>query len=504
MGVVDGKRIAKNTMLLYVRMGLIMLVSLYTVRILKNSLGDVDYGLNDVVGTLIIIFAFVNGTLASATTRFLSYNIGKGDSDSIKKVFATSFRIHSILAIIVLILGEIVGVYAVNNLLVIPQDRLYASNWVFQFSVISSILSILQAPLNALVISHERMNIYAYVGIFEAIAKCIVAYLIYKATVDKLILLSMLNAIVSVIIFCFYKIYTSRYLGMPVNLFGVIDRTQCKSMLKYTTWSLLGATASMMKNSGLAILINLFFGPVINTANAIANRANSAVANFSNNFTMAINPQIIKAYASKQFDDMKRLIYRGGKVTFFLLMYLCLPLIFDTEYILRLWLNEIPEYCVIFTKLVLILTLIESFTYTIGYAIQATGNIRNYQLIVSGINLLNFPITFVFFYLGFEPTIAICISISLSAIALMARLYFMKIQLGIKPQEYIVKVLFRSISTLLLSIILPYVVYSYMFEGLNRLLMLILAVVVSNTIFIWFVGIDKAERGIIISKIKNR
>lgn len=504
MSVVDGKRIAKNTLLLYIRMGVVMIVSLFTTRVLLNSLGEVDYGLNNVVGTLILVFAYVNGALTAASSRFLSFSLGEQNGCNVEAVFNTAFRVHCILAAVVLILGECIGYFLVNYLLVIPDGRLTACNYVFQFSLIASVFSIIQAPLNALVISYERMNVYAYIGVFEALAKCVIAYLIYKATVDRLILLSSLQLLVASAVFVFYVFYTKKWLHVKLNLKEKIDFACLKQMIGYSSWSLLGSTATMLKNYGVNVLINLFFNPVVNAANAIAYQVNAAVTGFSNNFTMAMNPQIVKSYAAQQFEDMKRLVFRGGKVTFFLLSFLCMPIIFEADYILKLWLKNVPDYCVILTRLVLILTLVESFAYTIGSAVQATGKIRDYQFVISGMSLMNFPITYLLFWLGCEPQTALMVSIGISTTNIFLRFYFMKKLLNISPLEYAGSVLLPAVSAVVFSVVPVLFICLNLEQSMMRLMVVVFCFLAFNAISVYYVGLRPQERRIVFDFFRKK
>lgn len=312
----NNKRIAKNTLFLYFRTMLTMFISLFTSRIIINSLGIVDYGLYNVVAGVISMFSFLNGSLGAATSRFLTYELGVKNTEKIRRVFYTAFDIHLGLAIIVVLFCETIGLWIVNNTLTIPADRLFACNVIYQYVVLTGVLSITQVPLNAMIISHERMNIYAYLGISDAILKLCVAYLIVISPLDKLITLGTLHLFISIGMYLFYHIYCKRnFSEYCINL--KVDKQLFKQMIGYSTWSLLGSSASMLKNQGVNILINIFFGPTVNAANAIAYQVNHAITSFSQNFTVALNPQIIKTYAANEKEQIKNLIFRGGKISFF-------------------------------------------------------------------------------------------------------------------------------------------------------------------------------------------
>lgn len=504
---VNTKRIAKNTAFLYIRMLFIMAVTLFTSRVLFRSLGEVDFGLNNVIAGVIVVFSYLNNSLAAASSRFITYELGKGDLDKLKTVFTTSFSIHFFFAIVVLLVGEIAGIWIVNNTLSIPDNRIFACNCSYQFVVFSAIATMLQVPFNALIISHERMHVYAYIGIFDAVARCAIAYAIWITGYDKLITLGVLQLLLSIILSLFYFIYCKKNFPDICKISLKFDKANIKSMLTYSTWSLIGSTANMLKNQGVNLVLNIFFGSVINAANAIAYQVCHAVTNFTNNFTMAMNPQIIKSYAAKEYDQMKQLIFRGGKFSFYLLMFLCLPIIFETDYILKLWMGKVPEYTVLFTRLVLILSMVEVFTYTIGCAVQATGKIKNYQLVISGVNMLNFPVSFILFKFGFPPYAALSASIIISITTVLMRLYFIKSLLSISPQEYFQKVLVKSVFISAICFITPYFTYINMEQGIQRLFVLCFATWLTSSVIIYVVGLDSDERKSvrqILSKIKTK
>ena len=307
-------------------------------------------------------------------------------------------------------------------------------------------------------------------------------------------MLSLLQMFLVIGMYLFYYCYCKIKISTVFHITWHIDKKLTGSMLGYTTWSLIGSSANMLKNQGVNILINVFFGSVVNAANAIAYQVNHAVTNFTNNFTIAMNPQIIKTYAAEQHEDMKKLIFRGGKFSFYLLMFLCFPIIFETDYILSLWLGEIPEYTSIFTRLVLILAMIESFTYSIGCAIQATGNIKYYQLIISGVTLLNFPVSYLFYKLGFPPQTALSVSIVISSTTLLLRLFFMKKLLNISPREYCNRVFIKIITVVLLCLPIPILIYVYMKDSFMRLIVITLSIFIVNVIVVTVIGVDKRER----------
>ncbi len=481
-----------------------MAVALFTSRIVLQALGAEDYGLNNVVAGVIVVFSTINNSMATSTSRFLTFELGKGSTESIANVFSNAFNIHLFIAAAVFVLGEIFGIYIVNNVLSIPPERLFACNVLYQFVVLTAILTIAQVPFNALIISYEEMNVYAYIGIFDALAKLLIAYLLTVTAYDRLITYGLLNLVLSVVVFGVYFSYCKRKFGDVCRLFQRSDKQLVKEISGFSVWNLLGSYAVMLRKTGVNILINVFFGSLVNAANGIAYQVNAAITNFTNNFTTALNPQIVKTYAEGNREENKKLIFRGGRFSFFLLMILCYPVLFETDTLLTLWLDEYPDYTVILVRLVLILSLVEVFNPSIGCAIQATGKIRTYQLVVSGLSLLNFPLTYVLFRLGYPPYAALSVSIVISAIAVLSRLYFIKVQLGIAPCEYLRSVLGQCMLVGLLCLVAPLLVTANMSEGIGRLLVLVAAVVVTSVPIIYFVGMSRSERKAIASFVQSK
>lgn len=498
---VNNKRVLKNTLFLYVRMLLGLVVSLFTARVILETLGVVDYGLNDVVGGVVSLFSFIQGSLSSSTSRFLSYELGKQNGSVISKTFSNAFFIHLVFAVMIIFLGETIGLYVVNYVLNIPESRFFACNVLWQFVLFSTFLSIIQVPMSALVISYERMNIFAYIGIFDICARLGIVFLVKFSPFDKLISLALLNAVISLLDFLIYLIYSKREFPEVACFFCGKDSVVIKKMLGFTGWSIVGSLANMLRHSGLNVLLNIFFGPVANAANAIAFRVNTAIMGFTSNFTTAVNPQITKSYAAEEYEDMKNLIFRSGKLTYYMLMLLCFPVIFECNYILHLWLgSQVPESTVVLTRLVLIISMTETFTYSIGCAVQATGNIRNYQIVVSGISLAIFPVSWVLFHLGFPLYFGLVVYLCCSIVALLARMPFVKLLLNISPMEYIKKVFCKVLLVSIVAVIVPVLIYACIDESGLRFILTTVSTTIFSSICIWFWGMDYDEK-IFVKKI---
>ncbi|MCQ2227289.1 MAG: lipopolysaccharide biosynthesis protein [Bacteroidales bacterium] len=503
----NSKRAAKNTLFLYARMILIMGVALFTSRILLHSLGETDFGLKGVIADLVVVFSFISGSLATATSRYLSFDLGKGDNESLARTFMTVTKMLRLMALGIFIVGTIVGTIIINTKLNIPDDRIVACNISFFIVMVTSAITIVQVPYNAMIIAHERMNIYAYIGIIDAIAKCIIAYIIYVSPVDRLVMLSALQCILSILILAFYIGYCRRKLGTSEFRHTRADRKLGKEMLAFSSWNLLGSASITMKNQGVNILINMFFGATINAANAIAYQINTAVMNFTNGFTTAMNPQIIKRYADGDINGTQRIIFTGGKFTFFLITMLSVPIIVECEYFLRIWLKDFPAYTIVLTRLVLLLSIVECFNYTIGTAIQATGKIKWYQIVVSGLSLFNFPITYLAYRLGAEPYVALMISIAISSVTLAIRLCFLKKHLGIAQTTYIKKVIVRVVPTAIAAIATAYLVHINFQAGTLRTILVIASSLLTTLLMMWTTGLTEDEKdalkNIVNSKIKR-
>lgn len=498
MSQVNNKRIFKNTAYLYVRMLLGLIVSLITARVILEALGVVDYGLNDVVGGMVTLFSFVGATLSTSTSRFLSYSMGKNEENRLTLIFSTASYIHLVVAILVVVFGETIGVYLVNQVLDIPDDRLFACNVLWQTVIAGAFVSIVQVPLSSLVISYESMNVYAYIGMFDIFARLVIVYLVKYSPIDHLISLAFLNLLVCLLDILFYVIYCKKHFPKIVSFTFKCDKGIRKSMLGFTGWNILGSLANMLRHSGISILLNLFFGPIANAANAIAFRVNNAIMGFTSNFTTAVNPQITKSYAAGELTDMKLLVFRAGKLTYYMLLFLCLPIIFECDYILHLWLgNEIPEASIIMTRLVLVIAMVDSFTYSIGGAVLATGKIKDYQLVISGIALLVFPLSWVLFKMGLPVYTGMVVYLICSIVALIVRLYFVKVLLLIPPKEYICKVFVKTITVTILSLLAPFILSFVMDESAFKCMILIIVTEILTVFLIWFLGLEKNEQSFV-------
>ena len=479
-----------------------MIFSLYTSRVILNTLGVEDYGIYNVVGGVVSMFAFFNSAMSSATQRFLSYEIGKGDFVQLRKTFNATQIIHIGIAVLIFILAETIGLWFVKTYLVIPAERLDAAIWVYHFSVLSFMVSIIQVPYNATIIAHERMNVYAYVSIIEVSLKLLIVFMLTWITYDKLKLYGILLFSVVFIVASIYRVYTRKNFEESKFEF-VKDKKLYKTLISYSGWNLFGNLAAVAKGQGVNILLNMFYGPVVNAARGIAMQVQAAVNSFVSNFQMAVNPQIIKSYAADEREYMTSLIIRSSKFSFYLLFLLSLPIIIEVDQILRFWLKTVPEYSSIFTILVLVIILIDCVSGPLMTAIHATGKIKVYQAVVGSLLMLILPISYVLLKKGYSPEITLYVNIVISIIALSFRLFIVWKLLGFPIMRFVREIILNNIIIVLLSLSLPLLIRYLLNEDLIRLIIIVFVTLVWNAIIIFSLGLHKSEKAIVIRGINK-
>jgi len=481
-----------------------MAVQLYTVRVVLSVLGSTDYGLNNVVGGIVTMFSFLSGTMATASQRYFAFEIGRNDMVQLKKTFSLTLIIYCLLGFIILLLAETVGLWFLNNKMVIPEDRMNAANWVYQFSVFSFIVTMFQVPYDALVIAREKMNVYAYVSIFEVVLKLLIVYLLSISSFDKLITYSFLTFSVTLIITSIYKSYCIRnYKESHFKFFW--DKKLFKEITSYSGWNLFGALAGVANNQGINILINLFFGPTINAARGIAYQINSSINGFVQNFMTASKPQITKLYAQGNIKELNILIERTSKFSFLLLLLIVLPVGLETSFILKIWLKDFPEYTVVFVQLILINTLVDTISYALMAGAQATGKIKTYQATVGTIMLLNIPISYIFLKIGIEPYQVLYINISISVICLFFRLFFLKKLIKLEISHFLKEVVLKVFILTLVVLLIMYQLKKYLNEEtlVNFIIISVLSVVLI-IFFSYLLILSKIEKQLIKSFIDKK
>lgn len=448
---INNKRIAKNTMILYVRMIIMTLISLYTARIVLSTLGFENYGIYQVVGGVVVLFSFLNNGLSSASNRYITAEIAKNDTDSGQKTFNVCLQAHLLIALVVLIIAETVGLWIVNNILEIPEGKTFAANVVYQFSVITAIISIVSTPFNATIIAYERMNIYAYIAIFDAFMKLAIVFLIQIFSGDKLICYAFLLLAVSIVHIIINYIYCHRSF-LICRLKKVKDTPLLKSIFKFTSWSLLGQSCIVGTNQGVTLLLNYFCGVTVNAAMGISNQILNIVNQFVGNFQTAFRPQIIKSYVSNNIEYLQSLIMRSSKLTSCLMLIFIIPILLQIEHILNLWLGAYPEYTIEFVRWTLIALFFDSLTGPLWMTIGAQTDIKKYQIWTSLFFSMNFFIGWIILLLDiFPPYYVVIVRVFVFIILIAVRLYFTKkFFIQFKVNEWITDVLLKS--TLVLAI----------------------------------------------------
>lgn len=497
----NNKRIAKNTLMLYFRMLFTMAVSLFTSRVVLNTLGVEDYGIYNVVGGVVSMFSIISGSLSAAISRFITVELAKGDADKLRKTFSASVTIQLLLSLIIVVLIESIGVWFLNAKMVIPAERMDAANWVLQFSIVTFVINLISVPYNATIIAHEKMSAFAYISILEVVCKLVIVYLLKISPIDRLVFYAILMCAVSVIIRLVYGYYCNRHFAECKFSFR-FDKDLLKRMFSFAGWNFIGASSAVLRDQGGNIIINLFGGPAVNAARGIAMQVNHAIVGFSNNFMTALNPQITKSYASGEQDYMMKLIFRGARFSFYMLLFLSLPVLTNTHYILSLWLGTIPDHSVLFVQLALIFALSESISSPLVTAMLATGKIRNYQIVVGGLQMLNLPISYVLLRIGCIPETVMMVAIGLSQCCLAARLVMLRTMIGLSARKYLREVYLNVILVTTAAAVLPILTSVILEESFLNFVIIVLISLITAAISIFYIGFNKNERDFAVTKFK--
>lgn len=503
----NNKRIAKNTLLLYGRMLLMMIISLYTSRVVLNALGVDDYGIYNVVGGVVGMFSILSGSISAAIGRFITVEIGKGDTDKLKKIFISSINVQLTLIAIITILLETCGLWFLNCKMVIPDSRLIAANWAFQFSVVTFAVNLWSIPYNAVIVAHERMSVFAYISIIEAISKLIVAFLIICNPIDRLIYYGILILLVGLLQRYIYTAYCKKHFE-ECQYELMFDKFTIKEIFGFAGWNFIGSASAILRDAGGNIIINLFYGPAVNAARSVAMTVNGAVTGFVSNFMTALNPQITKNYAQGNYEYMFNLVFQGARLSYYILLIITLPIIFTAPYLMHLWLGTVPEHTSNFACLVLIFTLSESLANPLVTLMLATGRIRNYQLVVGGCQLLNLPISYILLRFGYPPETIFVVAICVSILCEMTRLIMLRNMVKLSVRAFLKNVYFNVIVVTFIASIFPYIVLKYIkLEHFGSFIALCTVSIVSAGVSIYTIGCSKHDRKIIntaIYKVKNR
>lgn len=497
----SNKRIAKNTMLLYLRSLFLMIISLYTSRVILQALGVEDYGLYNVVGGIVIMFQMLNSTLSSASQRFITFALGEGDAMNIKRVFTTSLTLHCYLGLLLTVIVECIGCWLLYNKMKIPEDRLEVAFWVLQISIATMFVNVVSVPYNSTIIAHERMNAFAYISIIECISKLLIAYILIISPIDKLLLYAILMFVVALSIRMLYSLYCKRNFKETQNIRLKVDKALYKEIFSFSGWNLLGNGSMALRNQGIDILLNTQFGVVVNAAKGISNQVDNAIYQFVGNFQTAVIPQITKSVAVNDINRTKSLVYNASRYSFLLLSFFVVPLLYFTDAILDFWLTEIPDWSSSFIKLTLIYLLWDTISRLHIASILATGNIKKYQIVAGCTKLFALPICFVVLKIGGAPISGILVNVFLEIICLGERLYFTKKLLGFNTKEFIKSVILRCWFTFGIAFFTCYLLNYF----INQIIIVVFPLsCIVTFLCITYIGIDKSERNTVISYITNK
>ncbi len=503
----DNKRIAKNSLFLYIQMAIRMLVGLYTTRVVLHALGVVDFGINNVVGGFVSMFTFISDTMVSASQRFFAYEIGRGDKKKLNDYFNTTVLCYVLIALSMFILVEAVGIWFLNNKMVIPAERLDAANWVFQFAVLSLIFHMIAVPFSSMVVAQEKMVVFAIVGLLDAFLKLGIVYVLLNVEGDKLKWYAVMLFVIAALNYVFYHLYCHFNFKEAVRIRLFWNKPMFIELISYSGWSLFWTLANVVRSQGINILLNMFFNPVVNAARGVAYQVNSAINQFVNSFYQAVRPQITKLTARKEYDEMLRMVFSSSKISFLLMALIAIPIIVETPYILQVWLKDVPEYTVVFTRLVVITAMIDTLGLSLTTAVCSTGRIKWFHIVCGGILILNLPVSYVFLKLGFSPYAVLYVSIVMSLLAQVARVFFVHRMFGMSITKYGVDVILRITCVTLLSFAGTWAVSNVLGEGFGTLCVVLAISFGLTGVLSYFIGLSKTGRGMVkafvVKKLKK-
>lgn len=498
----NNQRIAKNTLLLYVRMLFMMAVSLYTSRVVLNTLGVEDFGIYNVVGGFVTMFTFINSAMASATQRYLNYELGAGNHNRLRTVFCTSVNLHALISIVIFILAETVGLWFLYTQLTIPANRFIAAVWVYQFAILSTIVMMMSVPYNAAIIAHEKMGAFAYISVLEVTLKLLIVYLLVISNFDKLKLYAVLMFSIQLLIRFIYSSYCNRQFK-ETKYKWVWNKALFKEMTGFAGWNMFGNLAAVAFTQGVNVLLNIFFGPAVNAARGVAVQVQNAIKGFCTNFQVAVNPQIVKSYATNDFPYMHKLIFTSSKFSFYLLWFLSLPVLFEAHQILTWWLKLVPAHTTDFVRLMLLISMVEAMANPLIEGSLATGRIRKYQLVVGTLLLLIVPCSYFALKLGIPAEGVFIVHLSLAIIAHIARMWMSRSLIHLSMRLYAVKVILPISLVSVASLILPAIILVNMQESFIRFICVGMSCVLSVSVTIYGIGLTSRERLFAMDKLRK-
>ena len=500
--ITKNKRIAKNTLLLYVRMLFLMIVHLYTSRVVLQVLGIEDYGVYNAVAGFIALFSMVSNSISAAISRYITFVLGTGNQEKLQKVFCTALIIQITIALIVVALVEIVGVWFLNTHMTIPDNRIFAANWVLQLTLLTFVFNLWSTPYNAAIIAHEKMSAFAYIGIFDGCAKLSVAFLIWVSPIDNLIFYTLLMSLIALATRILYTLYC-KHNFRECHFKWVLDKGLFKEMFGFAGWNFIGCMSGVLLGQGINLLYNVYLGPVVNAARGLASQVQAAVGQFTSNFFVAVQPQITKTFASNQLNEAHALVIRSSRLGFLLMMALVIPIVSETDFILGLWLKEIPAHTASFIQIILLDGLFCSFSEPLIKMMLATGKIKKYQIVVGSANLLNFPVAWIVLYFSGNPEFTQMTLWFFSFVSLMLRLYMLKEMTNFPVAKFMINSVSRCVGIFIVCI-LPALIFSFIMEdGLVRFFLNIIISEVLIFSVVYSFGLNRGERQFIIQKINR-
>ena len=497
----DNKRIAKNTLLLYLRMFYSLLISLFTARVVLQALGFTDYGLYTVVASVTTMFTFLRSAMGNATNRYIAFGVGKGDFEELRKTFSTCVIVHSIIALLIIILCEGVGVWLLYNKMEIPPDRLSACFWVLQLSIATCAIGVICVPYDADIIAHEKMGAFAFISILNSTLNLGVVYAVKYYPLDKLVFYAFLVFAIQVMNRIIYNVYCHKH--FPESKFArIVDKAQIKEMFKFAFWNLFGNMAAIACTPVLNIFLNIFFGPVVNAARGIAVNIQAMVNGFISNFQIAVIPQITKSYAAGQLSRMRKLIITSSKFSYFLFFFVALPITLEAKQVLTLWLGDIPDHTISFTRITLMTLLITSWIQPLHTANLATGNIKKFQTWRGIIMFLMLPISYVALKVGAKPEIVFVVQLLVTFVAQIVMLFIIRPLIQLSLREYVGEVFVRAGIVSVLAAIPSYLTFHFLPENFWTLILVCIVSVVCTALFVYFLGLNRSEKDMMVSYVK--
>lgn len=503
MAISGNKQIAKNAVALYFRMFLTMAVGLYTSRVILNALGVEDYGIYNVVGGFVSMFSLISGSLSSSISRFLTFELGRRNSEKLARVFNTSIFVLIGLAVIVVLATETFGVWYLKNKLVIPEGSRTAAMWCFQLSLVTFVINLINQPYSAAIIAHERMDIYAYIAIADSILKLLICFAVVHSPINRLIFYAILLCCVSLTNQAVYVVFCKRQFD-ECRFHWVFDKSLFKELFGFAGWNFIGSSAAILTTQGSNLLLNWAGGPVVNAAYAIAQTVSNLVSALVSNFTLAFTPQITKRYAAGEYESLMRLLIFGSKYSYFLMFLFALPVMLSADFLIGLWLGQVPAHAVWFVRFIILSNLFDAISRPVVNAKNATGNIRNYQIVVGGVLLLVLPLSYIALRLGLPVVSVTAVAAIISFIAVLARMYMLRGDFpGWSSSIFLRKVVINVLLVSAVASILPIAAHILISNSwLNFAVTSILSVSLS-ILCILYLGCDYAERQLILGKCRQ-